>query len=79
MNEGQIFIVYAIAWGILAIVFTVLKKKAKEIKKKKMITLIGSLSILTLMFGIALWMGCPLKALSLFFAFALVIVFVAQK
>ena len=79
MNEGQKFIVYAVAWGILAIIFTVLNKKTKNIKKKKMLSVISGLSIIALMFGVAIWMGFPLKPLSLFFVLALILVYMGQK
>jgi len=79
MNEGQKFIVYAIAWGILTIIFTILSKKTKDIKKKKMLSLISGLSIVALMFGVAIWMGFPLKPLSVFFVLALILVCIGQK
>jgi cytosine/uracil/thiamine/allantoin permease len=79
MTDDQKFMAYIIVWGFFAVLFTVLKKRAKSIKKKKMITLISSIVILVLMFGVAIWLGLPWKPLSLFAVLAIGMVYVGQK
>lgn len=70
---------YVIAWGLLAVIFTFLKKREKSIKRKKAIILFGSLLILVLIFGFALWVGLPWKPLSLFALLAIGMVYIGQK
>lgn len=79
MTDDQKFMIYVIAWGLLAAIFIVLRKKEKSIKKKKTITLIGGLLILFLILGFALWIGLPWKPLSFFALLAVGMIYIGQK
>src|SRR5574341_7749 len=79
MTDDQKFMMYVIAWGVLAVIFTVIKKREKSMERKGTTTLIGSLLILFLIFGFALWVGLPWKPLSLFALLAIGMVYIGQK
>jgi predicted membrane protein len=65
--------------GFFAILFTVLKKREKNIKKKKTINLISSLIILVLVLSFVIWQGLPWKPLSFFAVLVIGMVYVGQK
>jgi Na+/melibiose symporter-like transporter len=78
MTNGQKIMIYVIGLGLVAIVFALLQRQAKDFKKKKIIYLLGGLSIAILMFVFGFWFG-PWKLFSLFAVLAIAGVFIENR
>jgi uncharacterized membrane protein len=78
MTDGQKITIYVIGLGLVAIIFALLQRQEKNVKKKKTINLLGGLSIPILMFVFGLWFG-PWKPFSLFAVLAIAGVFIENR
>jgi rubrerythrin len=79
MNKETVFIIYAIAWVITGVLFTLLKKRTNDINKKKQLNLISGLTVSLLMFSAAILLGFPFRQMSIVFIIVLAVIFTTIK
>lgn len=79
MTDGQKLTIYVIVLGLSAVILAFLKKREKNVKRKRTINLISGLSVLILMFVFGLWLGIPWIPYSFVAVLAVALVFVENK
>lgn len=79
MTDGKILTVSVMVLGFSGIMFSFLKKREKNIEKKRVINLLGGLFVLIAMFVFGVWLRIPWKPFSIIIVLAMAGAFIENK
>ena len=77
--QERVILIYFVLWATSCLVFHILDKKTKDIKKKRKLSLYSGVSIFALMLGVIVIWGLPTIIITIFIAIAVGMLYLSNK